>query len=170
MSHIEQEMRDRKYPVAEDIALQRKVWRFERAGWYVLLLVVILTLAGLFSKGPLSDVHATSAGQDLTIEYERFHRNGSAYGMVIHAQGQPSKPLTILISHPMLEGFSIESIQPQPDRSMGTTEGLAISTQTDGQGRATLYVTWRSEGIGLFKSAISIPGGGNIPITQFIYP
>lgn len=170
MSDIDQQMQNRQHPVAEDIRLQRKVWRFERAGWYVLLVVVVLTLAGLFSKGPLSDVQAISPEGDLDIDYERFHRNGSAYGMVIRARGQPSQPVSILISHPMMDGFSIESIQPQPERSMGTTDGLRLTTPADEQGRATLYITWRSEGVGRFKSTVSIPGGGQIVINQFIYP
>jgi len=33
MSLSEQEMQDCKYPDAEDISLQRKVWKFQRAGW-----------------------------------------------------------------------------------------------------------------------------------------
>lgn len=49
------ELCSRRDPVREDMALQRKVWRFERWGWYGLLLLVALTLGGLFSKGPLSE-------------------------------------------------------------------------------------------------------------------
>lgn len=60
MSLLEQEMQDREHPGAEDMSLQRKVWRFQRAGWYVLMAIVILTLLGLFSRGPLSTLEAVS--------------------------------------------------------------------------------------------------------------
>lgn len=170
MNGIDEEMSDRQHPVAEDITLQRKVWRFERVGWYVLLFIVFLTLAGLFSKGPLSDVSTTSIEKDLTVEYQRFHRNGSTYGMVIRVQSQPLKPVSVVISNKMLEGFSIESIQPQPDRSLGTSRGLQLDSQTDDKGQVTFYINWRSEGVGLFESAIAVNGGGHIPVTQFIYP
>lgn len=46
------DLHNRHYPVEEDMALQRRVWRFERIGWYALLLLIGLSLAGLFSKGP----------------------------------------------------------------------------------------------------------------------
>lgn len=170
MSLLDEEMLDREYPVAEDIRLQRKVWRFQRVGWYVLLAVVILTLLGLFSKGPLSSLKAASERGDLTVEYERFHRSGGANSMVIQAVGLPGKEITVLISKAMIDGFSVESIQPQPATSMGTPEGLSLTVPADQQGRATLYLSWRSNGLGLFKSDISIVGGGHLPITQFIYP
>jgi hypothetical protein len=170
MSVTEQEMQDREHPVREDIQLQRKVWRFQRVGWYVLLAVVVLTLLGLFSRGPLSTLSSTSSQGDLTVEYERFHRNGGANDMVIRVKGLPDQPITLLISSAMMEGFSIESIQPQPISSVGTLEGLSLKTQADDHGQATLYLSWRSSGLGVFKSRISVVGGGHIPVTQFIYP
>lgn len=170
MSLLEQEMQDREYPVAEDISLQRKVWKFQRAGWYVLLAVVILTLLGLFSRGPLSTLETVSEQGDLTVQYERFYRGGGANSMVVQATGLPGKDVTLLISKPMLDGFSIESMQPQPVSSMGSPQGLSITFPTDKSGQVTIFISWRSNGIGLFKSQISIVGGGHIPVTQFIYP
>lgn len=51
-SHSDFHSRD--YPVREDMAYQVKVWRFERWGWYTLVLLILLALLGLFSRGPLS--------------------------------------------------------------------------------------------------------------------
>lgn len=50
----EEELDSRRYPIAEDMALQCRIWRFERIGWWGLGLVVLLALLGLFSRGPLS--------------------------------------------------------------------------------------------------------------------
>lgn len=163
-------MKDREHPVGEDIQLQRKVWKFERVGWYVLLAVVILTLLGLFSRGPLSSLVAVSDIRDLTVEYERFHRNGGSNSMIIRTQGKPDQPVTVLIGKAMLEGFSIDSIQPLPMSSTSTSDGLALTLMPDKQGDAILYLSWRSSGLGLIKSEIAVAGGGHIPITQFIYP
>ena len=163
-------MKDRQYPVAEDIALQRKVWRFERVGWYVLLVVVALTLLGLFSRGPLSSTSATSAQGDLSVEYERFHRSGGANPMVIEVRGQPGQTVTVVLGRALMEGFSVDSIQPQPVNSMGTPQGLALTLPTDKKGQAALYLVWRSNGFGLFKSRIKVVDGGEVALTQFIYP
>lgn len=170
MSRLEQEMHDRQYPVDEDIALQRKVWRFQRVGWYVLLAIVILTLAGLFSRGPLSSLEVQSTQGDLTVSYERFHRSGGTNAMVVHAQGQPAKTVTLLISSARMEGFSIDSIQPQPVKSIGSPAGIALTMQVDESGMVTIYLAWRSDGLGLFKSNVGLSGGGQVSISQFIYP
>lgn len=170
MGLFEEEMKNRERPVAEDMRLQRKVWKLERVGWYALLALVILTLLGVFSRGPLSSLKTVSAQGDLTVDYERFYRSGGSNPMIIHTQGRPDQPVTLMISKAMMEGFSIDSIQPQPITSTGTSDGLSLTLPADKHGHATLYLSWRSNGVGLFKSQISIVGGGQIPITQFIYP
>lgn len=34
------DLKRREHPIREDVTYQLKVWRFERVGWYVLVLVV----------------------------------------------------------------------------------------------------------------------------------
>lgn len=170
MNAHDQEMRDRRHPVDEDIALQRRIWRFERVGWYVLVAVVLLTLCGLFSRGLLSATTVISPQKDLTVEYERFHRSGGMNSMVIRSRGEPGKPHTVVLGNAMMEGFSIDSIQPQPISSAGTHQGLKLTLTGDDRGDSTLYLAWRSDGLGLFKSRISVEGGGQVSINQFIYP
>jgi len=169
MSHGH-EMRDRQYPVEEDIGLQRRIWRFERVGWYALIAIVALTLCGLFSHGWLSTVSVTSQRQDLVVEYERFHRSGGVNSMVIHSRGAPGMPHVLVIGSAMLEGFSVDSMQPQPIASAGTRQGLRLTLMGDAQGESALYLAWRSEGLGLVNSQIGIEGGGSVSLTQFIYP
>jgi hypothetical protein len=170
MDAPEQEMHDRQFPIEEDIVQQRQIWRFERIGWYALLVIVLLTLCGLFSHGPLSSTQAVSAQQDLSVEYERFHRSGAVNSMVVRAKGKAGQPLTLFISEAMLDGFSVESMQPQPLSSSAGRHGLRLTLAADEQGEAALYLTWRSDGIGLFKSRIGIEGGGQVSLSQFIYP
>jgi hypothetical protein len=76
----------------------------------------------------------------------------------------------VLIGKAMLQGFSIDSIQPQPMTSTGMSDGLALTLMADKHEDATLYLSWRSNGVGLFKNQVGIVGGGHIPVTQFIYP
>jgi hypothetical protein len=37
----------RRHPVEEDMPMQQRVWRFERVGWYALVLIVLM---GTFSS------------------------------------------------------------------------------------------------------------------------
>ena len=49
------ELVSRQQPVQEDMTMQQRVWRFERVGWYLLVVIVLLGLAGVFGNGPLRD-------------------------------------------------------------------------------------------------------------------
>lgn len=170
MNAHDDEMLDRRYPVEEDIALQRRIWRIERIGWYALVVVVVLTLFGLFSHGLLSSAVASSATKDLVVEYERFHRSGAVNTMVIHSRGKPGETHTVVIGKAMMEGFSIDSIQPQPRNSAGNGQGLRLTLEGDTHGESSLYLEWSSNGLGLYESKIAVEGGGEVAITQFIYP
>jgi hypothetical protein len=48
------DLKSRNRPLREDMAYQLKVWRFERVGWYVLVLILVMALGGVFSRGLLS--------------------------------------------------------------------------------------------------------------------
>src|ERR1700679_3032394 len=43
---------DGEVAVGEDLEFQRKWWKFERAVWLVFTLILVLTLAGAFGRGP----------------------------------------------------------------------------------------------------------------------
>ncbi|WP_431033525.1 hypothetical protein [Pseudomonas yamanorum] len=162
--------KSRNYPVREDMTSQRKVWHFERAGWYALVVLVGLTLAGLFSKGPLSTSEALSADGQLRVEYQRFLRNGSSEGLVIHLKGKPRETLEVEISGELLSGFNIEMLQPQPLKASTAGEGVKLWVLSDDNGQATLHVTVQSDGVGSFDTQVSRVTGSSVHFSQFIYP
>lgn len=164
------DLQSRDYPVREDMAYQAKVWRFERGGWYVLVLLVVLGLLGLFSRGVISTREVSSDDGHLHAEYEMFHRNGSTNAMKINLSGKPDATLELDIGGELLEGFSVETLQPQPLRSRNSAQGMRLWLQADGQGQATLYLTLRGDGLGLFRSRIESPGSTGVELVQFIFP
>lgn len=164
------EEHDRDYPIQEDMRLQRKVWRFERVGWYALLLIILLTLLGGFSKGPLSDRQARSEDGRLSVNYQGLARNGGGSTLVVHVQGRPGEPLELTLRGELLEGFSIDSLQPQPLASTSGKDSLVFKLGTDPQGYAVLYLGLRADGVGRFRSELQLAGGAPLSLTQFIYP
>lgn len=164
------DLKSRERPIREDMAYQVKVWRFERVGWYVLMLVVVMGLAGVFSRGWLSSREVRSEDGNIRVEYEMFHRNGSTNAMKVTLNSTPDAAVELQLAGQMLDGFSIETLQPQPLRSRGSDQGLRLWLQTDRNGRATLYMTLRGDGLGLFRSRIATPGTDGVELDQFIFP
>jgi len=160
----------RDYPVREDMAYQVKVWRFERWGWYILVVLVLLALLGLFSRGPLSTREDRGSDGKVRVQYEKFHRNGSSNPMKVSVIGTPNATIELELAGELLEGFSIESMQPEPLHAVSAAQGMKLWLQADPQGRASLYLTLRGDGLGLFRSRIASPGATPVNLDQFIFP
>ncbi|SDB25725.1 hypothetical protein [Pseudomonas sp. NFACC13-1] len=162
--------RSRQFPVREDMAFQHKVWRFERVGWYVLVLLVVLALLGLFSRGPLSSRELHSDDGSLGVEYQAFHRNGSSNVLVIRLKGQPNAVLAVELGGDWLEGFEVQALQPAPMRSAGAGQGMTLWVQADERGQASLHLSLLGDGFGTYHSRIATPGGASVSFNQFIFP
>jgi len=136
----------------------------------VLVLLVILTLLGLFSRGPLSSRQMHSADGSIGVEYERFHRNGSTNPLIVRLKGAPNAVLEVELGGDWLEGFDVQSVQPQPMRSSAAGPGMKLWLQADGQGEANLHLSLLGEGLGTYHGRIATPNGAVVTFSQFIFP
>ena len=162
------EFQSRHFPIQEDMPLQVRLWRIERLGWYLLALIVLLTLLGLFGTGPLSAVEARTPG-GLSVKYARFERNGAATQMTVAARGEPGQAVRFTVSGDLLRYFTLDGIQPPPARAMSAGEGLGFELVADAEGRATAYLALRPGMPGLARSTLDA-GGERLPIWQWIHP
>ena len=166
----QEEFVSRKYPVEEDMNEQRRAWRFERIGIGALVVLIGLTLGGLFSKGPLSHVQLQTSDGRLSVEYERFSRNGAQDDVIVTSSGAPGEMRYLVLGHEWLEGMSIESLNPQPANLTSDERDLVIPMRADARGTATLYLSLRSNGVGLYKGHIRLKDGPRLDLSKFIYP
>ena len=164
------DLKSREHPIQEDMAYQLKVWRFERVGWYVLVLVMLMGLLGVFSRGLVSSRDVLSGDGKLRVEYEMFHRNGSTNSMKISVSATPNSAVELDLAGQFLDGFSIETLQPAPLHSRSFSQGIKLWVSTDLDGQATLYITLRGDGLGFFRSHITSPGTKGVRLDQFIFP
>lgn len=160
----------REYPIREDMAYQRKVWRFERYGWYGLVLLILLALAGLFSGGILSAKNVRSQDGEVRVEYEMFHRYGASEPMKITVKGAADSTVEVALEGELLEGFTVETLLPEAVRARGDSQGIRLWVRTDSQGQASLYLSLRSNGVGLFRSRIATASSRGVALDQFIFP
>jgi hypothetical protein len=165
------EMTSRDQPVAENMPHQRRVWIAERIGWAVVTLIVVLALAGVFGRGPLSAMTVASGDGSLTVEADRFQRNG-ARSMIRVAALVPAgeSAVSIRISREFFEHFNIEAMVPQAATAAPDGAGVQLSFPARGGDRAVVYLRVRAEGIGLMRSRIALSGGGSVDLLQFIHP
>ena len=166
----QEEFVSRKYPIEEGMDEQRRAWRFERIGIGALVVLIGLTLGGLFSKGPLSHVQLQTPDGRLSVEYERFSRNGAQDDVIVSSSGAPGEMRYLVLGHEWLEGMSIESLNPQPANLTSDERDLVIPMRADARGTATLYLSLRSNGVGLYRGHIRLKDGPQLDLPKFIYP
>lgn len=166
----EEELTSRHLPVEEDMPAQQRVWRFERVGWYALILIVLLGLAGLFGNGPLSGATVRSTDGRVEVEYKRVSRAGIREDLRIRVQGTAGEPLTILLGGSLVREASIETLQPEPLSSLSQGEALLLNLGPPVDGTATLYITLRSEHMGPLEGTVRAGSGSAVRFTTFIYP
>lgn len=170
MRNLDDEHVSRTYPVQEDMPLQVKVWAAERVGWYLLCLLMLLSLAGLFGTGPLSWTDKASVNGTLSAQYEVFERNGASSEMTIKAKADnDGKVVRLTIDGDLLEAVTIESIQPQPVTTESFNKGLRLELKPDGNGWATAYLAIRPYGFGRSRTTVR-SGDQVVELRQFIYP
>ncbi|MCD2912328.1 hypothetical protein [Pseudomonas aeruginosa] len=148
----------REYPIPERLESQRRAWRFERAGLWVLLGVILLALTGVFAGGPLSSRTLVSDSGRLTLAYERFERSGA-----------PGTEVGVRLGGGLLQAHSIQSLQPQPLRSHSWRGGLELEGRLDEDGRLSLFLTLLPNQLGEVASRLEF-AGESLAFDQFIYP
>ena len=166
----EDEWASRRNPVQEDMSMQQRVWRFERVGWYVLVIIVLLALAGLFGNGPLSDAEVVSPDGRVKVEYQRLSRSGTTDNLYITVRGEPGQLVEVELEGSLLRAASIETMQPEPQRSMSHGPALLLQLGTRKDGVATLYLTLRSDHVGTLEGVVRAGPRSAVHFSTFLYP
>jgi hypothetical protein len=143
-------------------------WRIQRIGWWILTLFLVLALAGLFGKGPLS--HARAEAATGRIEYEHFIRYGTPAEFVITPSGRAAGGTSrVAISSDYLEAFRVERITPEPTSARIAGGHVVYEFATSSPGASISFEVdprqlWRH------RAVVRIDGGPPLEIWQLTYP
>jgi hypothetical protein len=163
------DFRPRDYPVEDDIAFQRKLWKLERVGWLLLLGLMVLALLGLFSRGPLSTQQRLTADEALQLHYQRFQRQDASDTLQVTLRGAPGEIRHLLLEAPFFDTYNIETIQPQPLAAASEHGGLKLTVRLDPGGQASVHFGLRPQQIGPVHHRVRA-GNQQLTFWQFIYP
>lgn len=157
----------------QNMPVQERAWRFERVGWGVLTLLVLLALLGLFGSGPLSSTTATTPDNGIAAAYERFVRHdGSTSVELTIGPGQASDgEVEVWISASYLDDMEVEQIAPQPDevRSNGDRQGYVFLVD-DPSTETTVTFQLRPDAMGRITGDVGIVDGSSVTINQLSFP
>ena len=112
--------------VGEDLAFQRRWWRFEKAVWIVFGVIVLLDLAGVFGRGPAANAHKETADGAMQLRYERIERFSTPSIFSIHFGQNAVRDgvIKLWVSDSIVKTLGNQRIIPSPATSTTTDGGL----------------------------------------------
>jgi hypothetical protein len=156
----------------DDIDFQRREWRFQRAGWGLLTLLIVAALAGTFGAGPVSETTAESPDGSVTVEYERFIRHIGTTTLTIApgASAVVNGKVQVHISRELVTGWRIENVSPAPSTESSSDDWLIWEFDALGDTPPEIKLLYRGDGFGRHDGSIRAGTGTGLDVWQWIYP
>lgn len=163
--------KDKVPGIKESAGLLSFEYVFRQVGFIVLMAIIVAAIAGLFSKGIISDSQKTNSAQSLTVSYERFGRRETEFPVQMTFPVKTAGEYVLSLTSEASDAYEPGSVWPQPDRmfSRGNTfyfvyQDLKVSEKFT----VLLYLT--PSQAGRLDNVIRLNHEPDVRFWQFIYP
>jgi hypothetical protein len=173
MSAVDTVSRTEDIEVGCDLAFERRWWRIQRIGWFILVLLLIGGVVGLFGHGPLSKATLNVPGSDLRICYQRLARRETptALELRLGKTALASGQLRLRLNQTLVEKMQLKQIVPAPLKAEPLADGVRFIFQTDpSRDSALVYFAENPTTPGFVDAEIAIDDEAPVHFRQFIYP
>jgi hypothetical protein len=154
-----------------DLRFQRREWTVQRAGWLVMMAIVLAALTGLFGSGPLST--ATAEVEPLQLQYTRFERRHAPTKLEVSVASSAvsQDQVEVWFSSDYLARIEITSIVPEPEEVSETDDRVIYRFNIDDQTRAPeILMTLEHDEPGLTTGRMGLIDGPELAFWQVVYP
>ena len=160
--------------IEENMQAQRRLWKFQRVGRGVALLILVLSVAGVFGRGPLSSHVLESGGS--SVAYERIaHRDApQVLRFKVPLRLAEAGKLQLVIGSETFSRLRLEQIVPEPSTAMlgphGTVFLFDVTTAPASGGHVELSFALEATQVGLHEEHFSIANGPTLALSQLVLP
>lgn len=154
--------------MSESTVFMRRNWRVQRAGWVVMTLAVLLGLAGLFGRGPLTRGDASAPG--LSLQYQRVLRLEATESLEFRLEARPVGEAGLELDSGFVSRTEIERTIPAPREISVSPEGHRLSFTAAGTGSVAVRLLFVPKKLGRLRARFGTPGGAELPVSFFVLP
>jgi hypothetical protein len=156
--------------VGEDLAFQRRWWKFERVVWSIFLLIIVSDIAGLFGRGPLANAHMENSA--MRVKYERVARYGTPSMIEIAfepAALQPDGKFHLFASQSLVDELGTQRVIPSPESTAVGGGGLSYTFPAT-PGKATAKFAMQPSKPGVFHFSLQAAGAPPLQARVVVMP
>lgn len=115
-----------EFAVGSDIDFQRKWEKFERVVWIFLIILIVLSMAGVFGRGPVAKARTRASDGSMEVTYERIQRSGTPSVMTVHfpQSSVAADGVKLWVSDALVKPLGTQRIVPQPTLSVLSAGGI----------------------------------------------
>jgi hypothetical protein len=157
--------------VGEDLDFQRRWWRFEKAAWFVLALVLVADALGAFGRGWIARAERHSADGTLRLRYDRIERTGTPSNLIIDfgASAVHDQKVRLFSSGSIVKDLGAQRIVPQPMLSEIGPGGITYTFPATGS-PATASIALQPSFPGIHHLELHVPGAEPVRATIVVLP
>lgn len=162
--------------IEEDVEFEHAMWRVQRAGRWLIAVLILVSMLGLFGGGVLSRTTSESRDGLLSVTHERFARLLTDDTLRVEWDARhidENQQVRLRLSGPKLDEFSIQRVTPQPaavQAGEGTLTYLLHAHPSDDRGVAVFALRLSRMGPMTLEIAAGEDGASEVEVWQFIYP
>ena len=160
-----------EFAVGSDLEFQKKWSRFERAVWVLLIIFVLLSLAGVFGRGPLANAEKRASDGSMDIKYERVQRFGtpSVLSIEFPASSIQDGAVHVWASDTLVKPLGTQRVVPQPEKSVIGNGGILYTFPATSVPLSIEFQTEPSS-IGTSMLSLQVPGKALVTAKIFVVP
>jgi hypothetical protein len=153
--------------IDQALTFQRRFERVQRVAWWLLALVPVAAIAGLFGGGLFSEATAGSERARVTVTYQRFGRLTADTELQLKFAG-PARTTDVAISRAFLDRYDTSEVRPQPLRVRTLANAIVFTFAAAPAGRATFSLTPAE--VGSSRGTVTVSDGTPVHVKQLVYP
>jgi len=146
----------------------RRNWQVQRVGWVLMALAVLLGVAGLFGKGPLTRRDVSAPG--LALQYQRVLRLEATESLEFMLDAGPRGEAGLELDSGFVSRTEIDRIIPEPREISVSPAGQRLSFPAAGSGSVAVRVLFVPKKLGRLRGRFGAPGGAVLPVSFFVLP
>jgi hypothetical protein len=157
--------------VGSDLEFQRRWGSAERIVWSILIVFLILSLLGVFGRGPMAKATARAQDGSMQVDYERFERFSTP--SVLTVRMAPSAvnnhQIKLWVSEALVKPLGNQRVIPQPDKSEIGNGGVLYTFPATETASSVEFQMQPSE-IGKTELKLRVPGHSELDLNVYVMP